>query len=191
MSYFEIFMIGIGLSMDAFAAAVCKGLSMRKASFKNIFIIALFFGGFQGMMPVAGYFLGIQFQDYIVSFDHWVAFVLLLFIGGKMVLDVIKGEDDEETNGIVDRLDIKEIFILAIATSIDALAVGISMAFLHVNIFGAAGTIAATTFVLSAIGVLIGKKFGAQYKDKATLSGGIILIAIGVKILVEHLGMIG
>lgn len=191
MSYFEIFMIGIGLSMDAFAAAVCKGLSMRKASFKNIFIIALFFGGFQGMMPVAGYFLGIQFQDYIVSFDHWVAFVLLLFIGGKMVLDVIKGEDEEETNAIVDRLDIKEIFILAIATSIDALAVGISMAFLHVNIFGAAGTIAATTFVLSAIGVLIGKKFGAQYKDKATLSGGIILIAIGVKILVEHLGMIG
>ena len=191
MSYFEIFMIGIGLSMDAFAAAVCKGLSMRKAGFKNIFIIALFFGGFQGLMPVAGYFLGIQFQDYIVSFDHWVAFALLLFIGGKMVLDVIKGEDEEETNAIVDRLDIKEIFILAIATSIDALAIGISMAFLHVNIFGAAGTIAATTFVLSAIGVLIGQKFCAQYKDKATLAGGIILIAIGVKILVEHLGMIG
>ncbi len=185
-------MIGIGLSMDAFAAAICKGLCMRRVSFKNIAIIGLFFGGFQGMMPVIGYFLGKQFEEYIVSIDHWVAFVLLGFIGGKMIMDVIKGDDEGEScDSLVEKLDIKEIAVLAVATSIDALAVGISMAFLRVDIFAAASTIAVTTFTLSCIGVIIGKKFGVAYKDKATLAGGIILIGIGLKILLEHLGIIG
>ena len=192
MGYFEILMIGIGLSMDAFAAAVCKGLSIRRAQFKNIMIIGLFFGGFQGLMPGLGYFLGKQFEEYIVSVDHWVAFFLLGFIGGKMILDVVKGEDEGGESCRIDGgIDIKEVFLLAIATSIDALAVGISMAFLHVDILKAAGTIGITTFLLSSIGVVIGKKFGARYKDKATLAGGIILILIGTKILLEHLGIIG
>lgn len=191
MGFFEILMIGAGLSMDAFAAAVCKGLSLRKLKLQNIIVIGLFFGGFQGVMPVIGYFLGKQFEDYIISVDHWIAFVLLLFIGGKMIIDVIKGDDEADEERIADRLDIKEIFILAVATSIDALAVGISFAFLQVNIKTAALTIALTTFCFSVTGVIIGKCFGAKYKNKATLAGGTILILIGLKILLEHLGYIG
>ena len=132
-----------------------------------------------------------QFEEYIVSVDHWIAFFLLLFIGGKMLLDVIKGEDEEISCPADGALNIKEVFVLAIATSIDALAVGISMAFLKVDIFAAASTIAVTTFLLSSIGVVIGHKFGAKYKDKATIAGGVILILIGTKILLEHLGIIG
>ncbi len=191
MGYFEILMIGVGLSMDACAAAICQGLCMKKASIKNILIIGLFFGGFQAMMPVIGFFLGTQFEEYIVSIDHWVAFVLLGFIGGKMLLDVIKGEDDELSCDIEYKLDIKEIAVLAVATSIDALAVGISMAFLRVDIVAAASAIGITTFTLASLGVLVGNKFGVKYKDKATLAGGIILILIGTKILLEHLGIIG
>ena len=190
MSYFEILMIGVGLSADACAAAICQGLCMKKASIKNILVIGLFFGGFQALMPLIGYFLGNQFESYIVSIDHWVAFALLGFIGGKMLLDVIKGEDEELSCDIEYKLDIKEIAVLAVATSIDALAVGISMAFLHVNIISAVSTIGVTTFILASIGVLIGNKFGVKYKDKATLAGGIILILIGTKILLEHLGII-
>lgn len=190
MGFFEILMIGIGLSMDAFAAAVCKGLSMRKATIENVLIIGLFFGGFQALMPAIGYFLGKQFEEYIISVDHWIAFVLLAFIGGKMIFDVIKGDDCEDSCTCQTRLNIREIFVLAIATSIDALAVGISFAFLRVQIESAVLVIGITTFVLSSIGVVIGNKFGARYKNKATLTGGIILILIGAKILLEHLGLI-
>ena len=164
---------------------------MKKASIKNILVIGLFFGGFQAFMPLIGYFLGNQFEEYIVSIDHWVAFVLLGFIGGKMLLDVIKGEDEEISCAVEYKLDLKEIVVLAVATSIDALAVGISMAFLHVNILSAVSTIGVTTFILASIGVLIGNKFGVKYKDKATIAGGVILILIGTKILLEHLGIIG
>ena len=191
MSIFEILMIGVGLSMDAFAAAICKGLNMRKLSVKNMFIIGLFFGGFQAGMPLLGWALGKNFEKYITSVDHWIAFALLLFIGGKMLWDVIKGDDDCGCCGCEEQLDIKEIFTLAVATSIDALAVGISFAFLRVNIGAAVSAIGITTFVLSALGVAIGNKFGAQYEKKATLAGGIILIAIGFKILLEHSGIIG
>lgn len=189
MGFFEIFMIGVGLSMDAFAVAICKGLSMGKIKLKNVFTIGLFFGGFQAAMPAAGYLLGKQFEEYIVSVDHWIAFALLAFIGGKMIADAVRGEEEEEP-GKGSSLDIKELFVLAIATSIDALAVGISFAFLRVDIVSAVTAIGITTFVLSCIGVLIGNRFGTRYKDKAALAGGVILILIGVKILLEHLGYI-
>lgn len=192
MSYIEILLVGVGLSMDAFAASICQGLSMKTLSIKSMLIIGLFFGGFQALMPTVGFFLGTQFEAYIVSIDHWVAFALLSFIGGKMLFDVIKGEDDDEINEEKEyKLDIKNIAVLAVATSIDALAVGISMAFLSVDIISAASMIGVTTFAISAAGVVIGHKFGTKYKDKATMVGGLILILIGVKILLEHLGIIG
>lgn len=192
MSFFEIFMIGVGLSMDAFAVAICKGLNMRKLDKGQTLVIALFFGGFQALMPFLGWLLGKQFESYITSFDHWIAFVLLAFIGGKMIWDVFKGDDKDEAYCRASaRLDIKELFVLAIATSIDALAVGISFAFLQVNIGSAITLIGCTTFVISAAGVFVGHKFGAKYEDKATVVGGVILILIGLKILLEHLGILG
>ncbi len=192
MSYFEIFMIGVGLSMDAFAVAICKGLAMPKLDKVQTLVIALFFGGFQALMPFIGWMLGKQFESYITSFDHWIAFVLLAIIGGKMILDVIKGGDDEEETAVTEsKLDIKELFMLAVATSIDALAVGISFAFLQVKIVSAITLIGCTTFCISAFGVFVGHKFGAKYEDKASLVGGVILILIGLKILLEHLGILG
>ena len=192
MSYFEIFMIGVGLSMDAFAVAICKGLAMPKLDKVQTLVIALFFGGFQALMPFIGWMLGKQFEAYITSFDHWIAFILLAIIGGKMILDVIKGGDDEEETAVTEsKLDIKELFMLAVATSIDALAVGISFAFLQVKIVSAITVIGCTTFCISAIGVFVGHKFGAKYEDKASLVGGVILILIGLKILLEHLGILG
>ena len=185
MGFFEIFMIGVGLSMDAFAASVCKGLSMRKAEVKNILIIALFFGGFQALMPLIGYFLGNQFESY-----HWIAFTLLVFIGGKMIIEVFKEDKAPKCDVFETKLDIREVFILAVATSIDALAVGISFAFLRVDIEVSVVIIGITTFVLSAAGVAIGKKFGVRFKNKATVAGGIILILIGTKILLQHLGIL-
>lgn len=190
MSFFEVLMIGVGLSMDAFAASVCKGLSMRRASAENILLIGVFFGGFQALMPLIGYFLGKQFEDYIVSVDHWIAFALLAFIGGKMIADVVRDGGEEESSVKEDRLRLREILMLALATSIDALAVGISFAFLKVEIISAVATIGVTTLLLSALGVVIGHRFGARYKNKATLAGGVILILIGTKILLEHLGII-
>lgn len=191
MGFAELFLIGVGLSMDAFAVSVCKGLNMReKINYKHAFIIALFFGGFQALMPAIGYFLGRNFEKYITAFDHWIAFVLLAFIGIKMIIDAVKEwncEDKAEDN---DRLDIKELFMLAVATSIDALAVGITFAFLQVSIGAAVSIIGVTTFVLSIVGVVIGNKFGSRYKSKAELAGGIILVLIGLKILLEHLGII-
>lgn len=191
MGLFEIFMIGVGLSMDAFAASICKGLNMRRLSAKNMMIIGLFFGGFQALMPAVGWILGKQFEVYITSVDHWVAFALLAFIGGKMIYDVFHGDEDGCCNEKTDKLDMKEVLTLAVATSIDALAVGISFAFLQVEILKAVSVIGVTTFVLSAVGVAVGNMFGAKYEKNATLAGGIILILIGLKILLEHTGIIG
>ena len=189
MGFLELFMIGVGLSADAFSVSVCKGLNMRKLNIGHGYIIALFFGAFQAIMPLIGYLLGTSFSSYIEAFDHWIAFVLLAFIGGKMVIEAIRekeGEEEEKT----DSLKLGELVVLAIATSIDALAVGITFAFLNVNIFFAILIIGITTFALSLGGVILGNRFGAKYKSKAEIAGGIILILIGVKILLEHLGVI-
>ena len=186
MGIVEIFLIGVGLSMDAFAVAVCKGLNMRKVNKLHCLIIALFFGGFQALMPLVGWALGRQFEQYITSVDHWIAFALLAFLGGKMIFEALKKEEDDEVRRD-DKLDIKELFLMAVATSIDALAVGITFAFLNVNIFQAITVIGCTTFVLACVGVFIGNIFGSKYKSKAELLGGVILILIGVKILLEHL----
>lgn len=191
MGFAELFLIGVGLSMDAFAVSVCKGLNMReRINCKHAFIIALFFGGFQALMPAIGYFLGRNFEKYITAFDHWIAFGLLAFIGIKMIIDAIKEWNCEDKAEDSDRLDIKELFMLAVATSIDALAVGITFAFLQVSIGAAVSIIGVTTFVLSIVGVVIGNKFGSRYKSKAELAGGIILVLMGLKILLEHLGII-
>lgn len=190
--FFMLFFMGVGLAMDAFAVSVCKGLSMRKVNKKYCIIIGLFFGGFQALMPFIGWLLGKQFESYITSVDHWIAFVLLGFIGGKMVFEAIK---DEEESMVVTELDpplnVKELLVLAVATSIDALAVGITLAFLSVSIVEAMLIIGCVTFVISVIGVYIGNFFGNKYKSKAELAGGIILILIGLKILLEHLGIMG
>lgn len=190
--FITVFLTGIALSMDAFAVAICKGLKMQRLNYKQMSLIALFFGGFQAIMPFIGWTLGHSFKEYIESFDHWVAFALLLFIGGKMIYEVLKGDEDDDC--CCDNFDIKELFLLAIATSIDAMAAGIAFAIDGINtlydILWAILIIGITTFVLSAIGVLIGHKFGAVYKSKAELVGGIILILIGLKILLEHLGIV-
>ena len=189
MGFIELFLIAISLSMDAFAVAICKGLNMRKLNYKHTFIIATFFGGFQGLMPLIGWFLGKQFAQYITNFDHWIAFILLAFIGGQMIHEALK--KDNEKCDINENLNIKELFILAIATSIDALAVGITFALIpNTNILTSITLIGIITFVLSIIGVFIGNKFGSKFKSKAELAGGIILILIGTKILFEHLGFI-
>lgn len=189
MGFFELFFIGVGLSMDAFAVAVCKGLKMRKFNLAQCFVIALFFGGFQALMPLIGWALGRQFERYITSFDHWIAFILLAIIGGKMIYDSWKGEEDESVSD-GDKLDIKELVVLSVATSIDALAVGITFAFLQVRILPAIALIGCTTFVLSAVGVCVGNFFGSRYERKAEFCGGVILILIGLKILLEHLGVL-
>ncbi|MDO4945434.1 MAG: manganese efflux pump MntP family protein [Ruminococcus sp.] len=191
MGFIELFLIGVGLSMDAFAVSVCKGLNMQKINMRHAVVIGLFFGGFQALMPFVGWALGKQFEQYITAVDHWIAFALLAFIGGKMVYEAIKGGDDDEKIHDGDKLDIKELFLLAVATSIDALAVGITFAFLQVSILPSITVIGVTTFAFSVGGVAIGNRFGAKYKNKAELAGGIILILIGLKILLEGVGVIG
>ncbi len=183
----ELFLIGVGLSMDAFAVAVCKGLNMRKINYRHTCIIALFFGGFQALMPFIGWLLGRSFAQYVELYAPWIAFILLLYIGIKMLGDARK-EDCEECCE-EEKLDIRELFMMALATSIDALAVGITLAFLGTNILEASGIIGTTTFCISIIGVMIGNRFGMKYKSKATIVGGVILILIGVKILLEHFGI--
>ncbi len=174
--------------MDAFAVSVCKGLATRKISIKHLFSVGAWFGGFQALMPTLGYLLGSAFQSYITSFDHWIAFILLSFIGGNMIHESFSNEDEISTDS---SFTIKTMFILAIATSIDALAVGVTFALLpNVNIVAAVVFIGAVTFVLSGIGLKIGSIFGLKYKSKAELAGGLILILIGIKILLEHLGII-
>ncbi|MGN0569153.1 MAG: manganese efflux pump MntP family protein [Candidatus Fimenecus sp.] len=180
----ELIIISLGLSMDAFAVAVCKGLNMRKIDYGQTALIAFFFGGFQALMPFIGWLLGKQFESYIISIDHWIAFALLGFIGGKMIYEAFK---DEDALAGVEKLDLKELTVLAIATSIDALAVGITFAFLKADIKISVLLIGTITFLLSGAGVFIGHKFGEKYKNKAELAGGVILVLIGLKILVEHL----
>lgn len=189
MNVWELFLIAVGLSMDAFAVAVCKGLKMPKMNYKQSAVIALFFGGFQALMPLIGWLLGKQFEAYITNIDHWIAFALLAIIGGKMAVESFKKDEEDDTEHLI-KLDLKELLLLSVATSIDALAVGITFAFLQAKIVPAITIIGVTTFVLSALGVFIGHKFGAKYKSKAELAGGIILICIGLKILLEHLGII-
>lgn len=186
MTIFELFLIAIGLSMDAFAVAVCKGLSMQKVEKKYAALIAVFFGGFQAMMPLIGWFLGSRFAAEIERFDHWIAFLLLVFIGGNMIKESREVGEHEAFSG----LDYKELVLLAIATSIDALAVGVTFAFLYVDILPAVTLIGCTTFLFSLAGVWIGNAFGERYKSRAELTGGVILIFIGIKILLEHLGVL-
>lgn len=188
MTFFELFLIGIGLSMDAFAVSICKGLSMQKIDKKYTLCIGLFFGGFQALMPLTGYLLGSRFSGYIERFDHWIAFVLLALIGFNMIKESREEEEEEKPYAGV---NFKELLILAVATSIDALAVGVSFAFLGVRIAPAVTLIGCTTFVLTLAGVWVGNLFGSRYKSRAELTGGIILILIGVKILLEHLGVLG
>lgn len=186
MGILELLILAIGLSMDAFAVSVCKGLAMKKLEFKNMAIVGLWFGGFQALMPTIGYFLGVQFKNQITAIDHWIAFVLLGIIGVNMIKEACSKDDEEEVKA---NLDVKTMFMLAIATSIDALAVGITFAFLSVNLVHAVTFIGITTFILSAVGVGIGNIFGTKYKAKAEIAGGIILILLGTKILLEHLGI--
>ena len=189
--FIVLFLMGVGLSMDAFAVSVCKGLAMRKVNKKQAIVIGLFFGGFQALMPLLGWSLGIQFEQYITSIDHWIAFILLGFIGGKMIVEAVKPDDESvEVKEMDPPLNIKEMFVLAIATSIDALAVGITFAFLDYPIVESIVIIGITTFVISIIGVYIGNFFGSMYKKKAELAGGIILVLLGNKILLEHLGVL-
>lgn len=191
MSLFSLFVIAVGLSMDAFAVAICKGLALQKISVKKACIVGLWFGGFQGLMPLIGYLLGSQFEKYITSFDHWIAFVLLGLIGGSMIKEAFdKEEGCECCNCGDDALTAKSMFPLAVATSIDALAVGVTFAFLQVDIIPAVSFIGIITFLCSAVGVKIGNVFGSRYKSKAELAGGIILILMGIKILLEHLGIL-
>ena len=182
MSLLELFIIAVGLSMDAFAVAVCKGLSMPKMSWKGALIVGLYFGGFQALMPFVGYLLGSQFQSAITAVDHWIAFILLGIIGVNMIRESRSQEDD-----CLDcSLDPKNMVMLAMATSIDALAVGITFAFLQVQIVPAISFIGCTTFILAMAGVKAGNVFGTKYKSKAELAGGIVLILMGLKILLEH-----
>lgn len=188
MGILELFLIAVGLSMDAFAVAICKGLAMEKCTLKKAGIVGLYFGGFQALMPIIGYLLGVQFQDVIVAIDHWIAFVLLGVIGANMIKEAM--ETCECCAEHDDSLDFKTMVGLAVATSIDALAVGVTFAFLRVDIVPAVCFIGLTTFVISFAGVKIGNVFGAKYKKKAEFAGGLILILMGVKILIEHLGLL-
>lgn len=230
MGFADLFLIAVGLSMDAFAVAVCKGLGMRRLNVRQALVIALFFGGFQALMPVAGWLLGTQFEPLITPVDHWIAFVLLAVIGGKMLWEAFHEEGCAECDGQgqpaeadlsaagsgaanvqlaeaarpavgvqpsapaarppAPKLDLRELTMLAVATSIDALAVGITFAFLRVDIAASAALIGVTTFALSLAGVAVGHRFGARFERTAAIAGGIVLILIGTKILLEHLGIL-
>lgn len=187
MSLWDLFVIAVALSMDAFAVSICKGLSVQRLEKKHALSVGLWFGGFQSLMPLIGWLLGVSFQSLITSIDHWIAFALLGIIGFNMVREAL-GNEEEEAN---DSFAVREMLTLAIATSIDALAVGVTFAFLQVDIVPAVSFIGVTTFFLSMVGIKIGNLFGARYKKKAELFGGIVLIAMGVKILLEHLGFWG
>ena len=194
MGIVELLLTAIALSMDAFAVSVCKGLGMRRMRYDQALVISLYFGVFQALMPLigwlmpaVGYLLGVNFKKYITAIDHWIAFVLLAFLGGKMLWDVFHEKEDGEQESAERRLDHRELFMLAIATSIDALAVGIAFACLDVNIWSSISIIGVTTLVISFAGVWIGNRFGNRFQKKAEIAGGLVLILIGVKILAEHL----
>ena len=186
MGIFELFVLAVGLSMDAFAVSVCKGLSLGKIKWKHMCIAGAWFGGFQALMPLIGYFFGRFFTDAITQYAHWIAFVLLVLIGGNMIKEAFGEEEDVDAS-----MSVKSMFLLAVATSIDALAVGVTFAFLKVAIIPAISFIGIITFACSAIGVKIGSIFGSKYKSKAELCGGVVLVLIGLKILLEGLGIIG
>ena len=183
MGILELLVIAVGVSMDAFAVSICKGLSERSLKPRHTLSVALWFGGFQALMPLVGYFLGVSFADYVSEFDHWIAFVLLSFIGGNMIKESL----DKDTCDMDPDFSFKTMLVMAVATSIDALAVGVSFAFLKVNIWTAILIIGLTTAAFSGVGLKIGNVFGCRYKSKAELAGGVILILIGLKILIEHL----
>lgn len=185
MDLLSLLLLAVGLSMDAFAVSVCKGLAVGKVKAKHMCIVGAWFGGFQALMPTVGYLLGTRFEKYITAVDHWIAFVLLMLIGANMICEALSKGEEEEADA---SLSFKTMFLMAVATSIDALAVGITFAFLQVNIVPAALTIGATTFLISAIGVKVGSVFGLRYKKRAEIAGGVILCLLGVKILLEHLG---
>lgn len=185
----ELILLAVGLAMDAFSVAICKGLSMKKLSYRSGLIIALFFGVFQAAMPLIGYLLGSSFAKYITSFSHWVAIVLLGIIGGKMVYESMH-DDKEENNDVEYKLNLKELWVLAVATSIDALAVGIIFAAEKTNLMISVSMIGIITFVLSFAGIIIGNKFGSKHEKKAEIAGGIVLILIGAKLLLEGLDIL-
>lgn len=186
MSIWDLFILAVGLSMDAFAVSVCKGLSLGKIKPKHMCIAGAWFGGFQALMPLIGYFLGSFFAEMIEKYDHWVAFVLLAIIGGNMIKESFDKDEKVDSS-----MDVKSMLLLAIATSIDALAVGVTFAFLQVQIVPAVSFIGVITFIFSAVGVKIGSLFGTKYKSKAELFGGIVLVLIGIKILLEDIGVLG
>ncbi len=184
MTIIELCILAVGLSMDAFAVSVCKGLAIGRIQWKHVVIVGLWFGGFQALMPLIGYLLGSSFAEYITAVDHWIAMILLVLIGANMVRESL----DKDPEHVNPSLGFRSMLVMAVATSIDALAVGITFAFLEVRILPAVTFIGVTTFLLSALGVKIGSIFGTKYKSKAELAGGIILILLGLKILLEHLG---
>ena len=191
MDLWELFVIAVGLSMDAFAVSICQGLSMTKIRWGHALTVGVYFGGFQALMPLIGGMLGSQFAGRIQQYDHWVAFVLLVIIGGNMIREALSDEEDEAEDAAVGAgLDHKKLFLMAVATSIDALAVGVTFAFLDTAILPAIGIIGTTTFCISVAGVAVGCWFGARYKKRAEITGGAILMLLGVKILLEHLGII-
>ena len=183
MGFIELLIIAVGVSMDAFAVSVCKGLSVRTLRPRHTFSVAMWFGGFQALMPLIGYFLGVSFAEMVSDFDHWISFVLLAVIGGKMIKEAFENDEGE----INPDFSFKTMLMMAVATSIDALAVGVSFAFLRVDVWTAVLFIGVTTAAFSGAGIVIGNQFGARYKSKAELTGGVILVLIGLKILIEHL----
>ena len=187
MGLWELFILALGLSMDAFAVSICKGLSLRRIGWRHMCLAGAWFGGFQALMPLIGFFLGRFFAEIITAYDHWIAFILLAFIGGKMIWEALDPASEEDVDGA---MDIKTMFLLAVATSIDALAVGVTFAFLEVSILPAVLFIGCTTFICSAAGVKVGSVFGARYKKKAELCGGAVLVLIGLKLLLEGLGIL-
>ena len=184
MSIIEIALIGVGLAMDAFAVSICKGLAMRRMNYKKAIIIAAFFGVFQALMPALGYVLGTTFANKIAAIDHWIAFILLALIGANMIKEALSSDDDECQD---DSLRLGDLIMLSIATSIDALAVGITFAFFNVSLLLSVSMIGIITFIICVIGVQVGNVFGEKYKSKAELAGGLILIVMGAKILIDHL----
>lgn len=182
MSWIEIFLIAIGLAMDAFAVSICKGLSVGRVRPVHAANVGLWFGGFQALMPLLGYALGISFASIVSSVDHWISFVLLGLIGFNMIRESLSGDQECHSPDFC----AKTMFMMAVATSIDALAVGVSFAFLGVNILGAVAVIGVVTALLSIVGLIIGNIFGCRYKSKAEFVGGAVLMLIGIKILVEH-----
>ena len=186
MNFLSLLMLAVGLSMDAFAVAVCKGLALKKITFRHALIVGLWFGGFQALMPLLGFLLAAQFREAIAAYDHWIAFGLLVLIGGNMIREAVFEKEEAETDSA---LSFRSMLPLAIATSIDALAVGVTFAFLDVRIVPSVTLIGVTTLILSMIGVKMGSLFGAKYEKKAEILGGVILILLGIKTLLEHLGV--